>query len=85
MNNLNNIHYVYKICKKFKFVDTKIFQPLNKFKTLKFRKQIIYNKKNLKIINDSKSTSFSSTIGLLKTYKNIYWIVANIKKVMVLI
>jgi len=75
MNNLNNIHYVYKICKKFKFVDTKIFQPLNKFKTLKFRKQIIYNKKNLKIINDSKSTSFSSTIGLLKTYKNIYWIV----------
>ena len=29
----------------------------------------------MKIINDSKSTSFSSTLGLLSTYKNIYWIV----------
>tara|TARA_B100002052_G_C15843253_1_gene581210 strand:+ start:242 stop:1534 length:1293 start_codon:yes stop_codon:yes gene_type:complete len=75
VNNLNNIHFVYTICKKFKFSDTKIFQPLNKFKTLKFRKQLIYNKTNLEIINDSKSTSFSSTINLLSTYKNIYWIV----------
>ena len=36
---------------------------------------IINYVKNLKIINDSKSTSFSSTVGLLSTYKNIYWIV----------
>ena len=26
------------------------------------------------IINDSKSTSFSSTVPLLENYKNIYWI-----------
>ena len=48
---------------------------MNAFKGLKFRKQVVYNNSNLKIINDSKSTSFSSTIGLLSTYKNIYWIV----------
>ncbi len=74
-NNLKNIHFVYYVCKKFKFSDDKIFKSLNKFKGLKFRKQIIYKSNNMKIINDSKSTSFSSTLGLLSTYKNIYWIV----------
>ncbi len=74
-NNLNNIHFVYSICKKFKISDDKIFKSLNKFSGLKYRKQIIYNKSNLTIINDSKSTSFSSTTGLLSTYKNIHWIV----------
>ena len=74
-NNLNNIHFIYSICRKFRISNKKIFQPLNRFKGLKFRKQIIYNRNNLKIINDSKSTSFSATIGLLSSYKNIYWIV----------
>ncbi len=74
-NNLKNIHFVYSVCKKFKFSDNKIFKSLNKFKGLKFRKQVIYKSNDMKIINDSKSTSFSSTLGLLSTYKNIYWIV----------
>ena len=74
-NNINNIHFVYFICKKFKIPDQRIFNSLNKFKGLKFRKQIIYNKNKLQIINDSKSTSFSSTKGLLSSYRNIYWIV----------
>ena len=50
------------------------------FRGLKFRKQIIYDKLNLTIINDSKSTSFSSTNNLLSTYKNIYWIVGGMYK-----
>ncbi len=79
-NNLNNIHFVYKISKLFKISDNIIFKSLNLFKGLKFRKEIIYNKSNLTIINDSKSTSFSSTIGLLSSYKNIYWIVGGIFK-----
>ena len=74
-NNLKNVHFVYYICKKLKITDKQIFKVLNNFKGLKFRKQIIYNKNNLLIINDSKSTSFSSTKGLLSSYKNIYWIV----------
>ena len=79
-NNLNNIHFVYSISKKFKIPDTRIFGSLNKFRGLKFRKQIIYNKKNLIIINDSKSTTFSSTKGLLCSYKNIYWVVGGMFK-----
>ena len=79
-NNLNNIHFVYKISKQFKISDDKIFKSLNSFKGLKFRKQIIHNRYNLKIINDSKSTSFSSTNGLLSSYKNIYWIVGGLFK-----
>ena len=79
-NNLNNIHFVYSISKKFKIPDTRIFGSLNKFRGLKFRKQIIYNKNNLIIINDSKSTTFSSTIGLLHSYKNIFWIVGGMYK-----
>ena len=35
----------------------------------------MYKNKKLLIINDSKSTSFSSSINLLKSYKNIYWLV----------
>ena len=79
-NSLNNIHFIYKISKKFKISNTKIFKSLNLFKGLKFRKQIIYDNLNLKIINDSKSTSFSSTNGLLSSYNNIYWIVGGMFK-----
>ena len=79
-NNLNNIHFIYKISKKLRIPDKKIFKSLNLFKGLKFRKQIIYDKPNLTIINDSKSTSFSSTSGLLSSYNNIYWIVGGMFK-----
>ena len=70
----------HRLSKQFKISDDKIFKSLNSFKGLKFRKQIIHNRFNLKIINDSKSTSFSSTNGLLSSYKNIYWIVGGLFK-----
>ena len=79
-NNLNNIHFVYKISKIFKIPDYIIFKSLNLFKGLNFRKQIIIDKPELKIINDSKSTSFSSTNALLSSYENIYWIVGGMYK-----
>ena len=79
-NNLKNIHFVYKISTIFKISNDKIFKSLNSFRGLKFRNQIIYNKNNFRIINDSKSTSFSSTINLLSSYKNIYWIVGGVFK-----
>ena len=34
-NNLHNIHFIYSICKKFGFSDTKIFKTLNTFKGLR--------------------------------------------------
>ena len=53
---------------------------MNSFRGLKFRQQIIYENKNLSIVNDSKSTSFSSSVNLLKSYNNIYWIVGGLYK-----
>ena len=50
------------------------------FLNSKLIKSFIKNRGNLKIINDSKSTSFSSTTGLLSTYKNIHWIVGGMFK-----
>ena len=44
-NNLNNIHFVYRISKIFKISDHIIFKTLNLFKGLKFRKQIVLSKK----------------------------------------
>ena len=79
-NNFKNIHFVYAISKKFYISDIKIFKALNKFKGLDFRKQIIYNENNLKIINDSKSTSFSSTSALLDNNETIHWIVGGMYK-----
>ena len=50
------------------------------FKGLKYRQQIIYNKKNLMVINDSKSTSFSSSLSILKKDSKIYWLLGGIYK-----
>ena len=47
---------------------------------MKFRQQIIFKRDNLTIINDSKSTSFSSSLGLLKKYQNIHWILGGLHK-----
>ena len=75
INNLNNLKFIFEIAKKLNLKKIKIFQTVNSFKELKYRQQILYNNKKLLIINDSKSTSFSSSIELLKSYPNIYWIV----------
>ena len=58
----------------------KIINVANKFKQLEFRQQIVYQSEKLIIINDSKSTSLSSTLPLLKSLKNIYWVLGGIAK-----
>ncbi len=74
-NNLNNLKFVLEISKKLKLKNQKIFKVVNSFKELNFRQQILYKNKKLLIINNSKSTNFSSSINLLESYKNIYWLV----------
>ena len=74
-NNLNNLKFVLEISKKLKLKNQKVFKVVNSFKELNFRQQILYKNKKLLIINDSKSTNFSSSINLLESYKNIYWLV----------
>ena len=74
-SNINNLKFILEISKKLKLNKKIIIKTVNLFKGLKYRQQIIFNNKKLQIINDSKSTSFASSINLIQSYKNIYWLV----------
>ena len=78
--NKENLLFVLEIIKKFKLNKQLLNKTIQKFKGLKYRQQIIYKNRNLTIINDSKSTSFSSSVGILKTNPNIYWLLGGIYK-----
>ena len=57
-----------------------MLNTLKNFKGLNYRQQIVFDSKNLQIINDSKSTSYASSESLLKKFLNIYWIIGGIPK-----
>ena len=78
--NKENLSFILKISKILKLDNKNLLKTLNKFKGLKYRQQIIYEKKNLTIINDSKSTSFASSENLLKSLNKVYWILGGIPK-----
>ena len=80
INNLNNLSFILELGKKIKLNKNIIFKTVNIFKGLDFRQQLVLNNKKITIINDSKSTSFSSSLSLLKSYKDIFWIVGGIAK-----
>jgi UDP-N-acetylmuramoylalanine--D-glutamate ligase len=78
--NKENLSFILEIAKQLKLKDDLLIKAIQNFKGLKYRQQIILKKKYLTIINDSKSTSFSSSIGLLKINNNIYWLLGGIYK-----
>ena len=78
--NKENLLFVYEISKKLKLKKKMLKRTFRKFNGLKYRQQIIFNNRYLKIINDSKSTSFSSSIGVLKANNNIYWLLGGMNK-----
>ena len=78
--NKENLSFVLKISKILKLNNKILLKTLNKFKGLKYRQQIIFDNKNLTIINDSKSTSFASSENLLKDLDYVYWILGGIPK-----
>ncbi len=79
-SNQKNLCFVLNIAKILKLNLQTVIDAANKFKCLNYRQQIIHRSKKLLIINDSKSTSFSSTVPLLESYKNIYWILGGLAK-----
>ncbi len=79
-SNKKNLSFVISIAKVLKLNLKTVIDTANKFKGLDYRQQIIYRSKKLLIINDSKSTSFSSAVPLLESYKNIYWILGGLAK-----
>ena len=78
--NKENLSFVIELSKKLNFKNDLLFKAVQDFKGLEYRQQIIYKKNNLTIINDSKSTSFSSSVGILKKNYNIYWLLGGIHK-----
>ena len=80
INNLKNLSFILRFAKVYKLNKSKLLKTVNLFKGLDFRQQVIYKNKFVTIVNDSKSTSFSSSVNLLKSYKNIYWILGGLAK-----
>ena len=78
--NKENLSFIFEISKKLNLKKRLLIKTIQKFNGLKYRQQTLLKRKNLVIINDSKSTSFSSSIGLLKSNKNIYWLLGGIPK-----
>ena len=78
--NKENLSFVIEIAKKLHIKKKIFFKTLENFKGLKYRQQIIHRSKNLTIINDSKATSYSSSISILKSLTNVHWIVGGLAK-----
>jgi len=79
-SNRENLSFIIELAKKLKLKKYLLQKTIKNFKGLKYRQQIILQKKNLTIINDSKSTSFSSSVGMLKKASNILWLLGGIYK-----
>jgi len=73
--NKENLKFILAVAKLLKLKKNILVKTLKKFTGLKYRQQIIFKSKKLTIINDSKATTFSSSASLLKSLKNVYWIV----------
>jgi len=78
--NKENLSFVIEISKKLRLKKNLLIETIRNFNGLKYRQQIIFRKKYLTIINDSKSTTFSSSMGVLKANNNIYWLLGGIYK-----
>ena len=73
--NKENLKFILEVAKILKLKKNILVKTLKNFKGLKYRQEIIFKSKKLTIINDSKATSFSSSMSLLKSLTNVYWIV----------
>ena len=78
--NKENLKFILEVSKILKLKKKLLVKTLKKFKGLKYRQQIIFQSKKLIIINDSKATTFSSSVSLLKSLTNVYWIVGGQSK-----
>ena len=79
-SNRENLSFIIELAKKLKLKNYLLQKTIKNFKGLKYRQQIIIQKKYLTIINDSKSTSFSSSVGMFKKGSNILWLLGGIYK-----
>ena len=78
--NKENLRFIFSVANKLKLKKNYLIKTINRFKGLNFRQQIIYDSKELTVINDSKATSFSSSVNILKSLSKVYWLVGGIPK-----
>jgi len=79
--NEKNMPFVHELSKIFKLKEKHFIKYSNTFKGLEHRHEIIYRKKNIIFINDSKATSFEASKYALKSNKNIFWILGGLPKI----
>mgnify|MGYP001323628570 CR=1 FL=1 len=80
LGNQENLSFIFSVGKKLNLQNKKILRIVNNFKGLKYRQEIIYKNNRITIINDSKSTSFSSSINVLKSLNKVFWLVGGMSK-----
>ena len=78
--NIENLAFAYKITKNFNISDQKILKAINSFKGLPHRQEIIFSNNRFNCVNDSKATSFNSSLQSLMSFKKIYWILGGLPK-----
>ena len=78
--NFQNINFLFELSKHLKLNTKNILNIINNFKPLKYRQELIFESKTFKIINDSKSTTLSSTTPFLQTNRKTYWILGGLFK-----
>ena len=79
--NFQNLNFLFELSKYMKLNLKTVLKTINNFNPLKFRQEVIYNSKYLKIVNDSKSTTLSSTIPFLESNEKIIWILGGLLKI----
>jgi len=79
-SNLENASFAIKIARNYKIKYKIILNALNKFKGLPHRQEEIFLNKNITCINDSKATSFISSLQSLQSNQNIFWILGGLPK-----
>ncbi len=79
--NFENLNFLFELSKYMELDLKTVLKTINNFKPLKFRQEVIYKSKYLKIVNDSKSTTLSSTTPFLETNEKIFWILGGLFKI----
>ena len=74
------LNFLFELSNHMKLNLKTVIKTINKFKPLKFRQEVIHQSKYLKIINDSKSTTLSSTVPFLESNEKILWILGGLFK-----
>jgi len=78
--HFQNLNFLFELSKYLNLKIKNILKTIDNFKPLKYRQELIFDSKTLKIINDSKSTTLSSTIPFLQSNEKIYWILGGLFK-----